>query len=83
MMNQNNLRDGGDRAMNETGTAFHAVNGISEHSRRVPEQTPSIPARNPGEGAASAYLLPDREPPPWNPELELFRRWKRRPRCEC
>lgn len=30
----------------------------------------------------TGYLLPDREPPPWNPEVELYRRWKRRPRCD-
>ena len=32
----------------------------------------------PGPGS---YLLPDREPPPWNPEQDLYHRWRRRVRC--
>lgn len=36
----------------------------------------------PAQPPPMGYLLPDREPPPWNPEQELFFRWRRRVRCE-
>ena len=43
------------------------------------EQTGPRAAAKPS--GAVGYLLPDHEPPPWNPEQDLYRRWRRRVRC--
>ena len=62
--------------MNEAGAVFFHVKGVPGYP---PGQVGTRTAAEPS--GAAGYLLPDREPPPWNPEQDLYRRWRRRVRC--
>ena len=62
--------------MNEAGTVLHSVNAGMEHPERQAGRNTAPQA------GATDYTLPDKLPPPWDAGLDLFRRWRRRVRCD-
>ena len=56
--------------------AGHADTGSRDRMHLLP--TPAAQVAPP---PPMVYMIPDREPPPWNPEQDLYRRWRRRVRC--
>lgn len=74
--------------MSATVTAGRSV-GCAAYNKAAHNQPPNPPASQAGCAAAQpaqpppmGYMMPDPLPPPWYWATDLYRRLRRRPRCD-